>query len=141
MDDLGGQAVADAVTQDDWHIHARAVVPDEIAHIATVLRQWSDERELDIILTTGGTGLGPRDVTPEATNTVSDRSIPGIAEAMRAEGLHSTPHAMLSRALAVARGQTLIVNLPGSPTGAREGVMVARPIFEHAIQILRGGRH
>ena len=93
------------------------IVPDEVEQIAAALREWSDVRPLDLVLTTGGTGLSPRDVTPEATRSVITREVPGIAEAMRLEGLKHTPRAMLSRAVAGVAGRTLIVNLPGSPKG------------------------
>jgi molybdenum cofactor synthesis domain-containing protein len=116
-------------------------LPDDRAKIAQLLRQWCDELGLDVILTTGGTGLGPRDVTPEATLDIADRTVPGIAEAMRYAGLRQTPMAMLSRSQAATRGTTLIVNLPGSPKGVREGMEVILPVLEHARAITHGGRH
>ena len=105
-----------------YEIAAYRVVPDEPAAIAAQLTAWSDDDGLDLILTTGGTGLSPRDTTPEATLAVAHRLVPGIPEAMRAAGLSITPHAMLSRGVAVIRGHTLIINLPGSPKGARENL-------------------
>lgn len=124
--------------------HARVVdqrvVPDDREAIAAVLVEWC-ERGIDFIATTGGTGLGPRDVTPEATRDVIEREIPGIAEAMRATGMASTPMAMLSRAIAGTRGGSLIVNLPGSPRGVRECLAVVLPVVEHALHVMRGGGH
>ena len=113
------------------------VVPDERDVIASTLVVWCDEG-LDLILTTGGTGFAPRDVTPEATKDVIEREAPGLAEAMRAEGLKATPHAMLSRAIAGIRGSTLIVNLPGSPRAVQEGLEVILPALPHGIEILKG---
>lgn len=114
------------------------VVPDEQDVIAGRLRAWADEERLDLILTTGGTGLSPRDVTPEATLSVIDRSVPGMAEAMRQAGLGQTPMAMLSRAVAGLRGRTLIVNLPGSERGVRQNLAQLLPVLPHALETLRG---
>ena len=128
----------------EWAVHQlgaevklQAVVPDERELIKTTLMAWS-EQGLHLILTTGGTGFSPRDVTPEATREVIEREAPGLAEAMRWEGLKKTPHAMLSRAVAGIRGQTLIVNLPGSPKAVREGLDVILPAIPHGIEILSG---
>lgn len=114
------------------------VLPDDREAIKAALLQMADELGLDLVLTTGGTGLGPRDVTPDATREVMDREVPGLAEAMRAKGLEQTPHAMLSRALAGTRGRTLIVNLPGSPRGVRESLEVLLPAMPHALEVLQG---
>ncbi|HEY0733644.1 MAG TPA: molybdopterin adenylyltransferase [Herpetosiphonaceae bacterium] len=122
----------------DAEVVAYQVVPDEQAHIAAVLQVWADERVADLILTTGGTGLAPRDVTPEATRSVIEREVPGIPEAMRAASLAVTPFAMLSRMVAGTRGQTLIINLPGSPKGVRENLSVVLPALGHGLDKLLG---
>jgi molybdenum cofactor synthesis domain-containing protein len=119
-----------------WSVTKQAILPDDESAIRTALTEWAASGELDIILTTGGTGFAPRDVTPEATRQVIQREAPGLAEAMRAESLKKTPHAMLSRAVAGIRGRTLIVNLPGSPRGAVENLQTILPVLLHAIQLL-----
>ncbi|MFZ1506208.1 MAG: molybdopterin adenylyltransferase [Anaerolineae bacterium] len=118
-------------------IVATAVAPDERNVIEEVLRRWADEEEIDLILTTGGTGFALRDVTPEATRHVIEREAPGFAEAMRAASLQVTPHAMLSRAVAGIRGRTLIINLPGSPKAVRENLETILPALPHAIELLQ----
>lgn len=114
------------------------VIPDDYETIVMMLKSWSDDVGLDLILTTGGTGLSPRDCTPQATLEVLDYEIPGMAEAMRLESLKITSRAMLSRALAGVRGQTLIVNLPGSPKAAKENFNVLLPVLPHALEKLKG---
>ncbi len=121
-----------------FQVAAYQVVPDEHEAIVAQLVAWSDVDGLDLILTTGGTGLTPRDITPEATLAVAHRLVPGIAEAMRAASLAITPHAMLSRAVAVIRGATLIINLPGSPKGARENLAAVTAALPHALEKLKG---
>jgi molybdopterin adenylyltransferase len=121
-----------------FKVAASEIVPDEPEAIAAILTAWSDDDDLDLILTTGGTGLSPRDTTPEATLAVAQRLVPGIPEAMRAAGLAITPHAMLSRGVAVIRGRTLIINLPGSPKGARENLAAVAAALPHALEKLRG---
>jgi molybdenum cofactor synthesis domain-containing protein len=121
-----------------FQLVAYQVVPDEPEVIAVQLTAWSDAEKLDLILTTGGTGLSPRDTTPEATLAVAQRLVPGIPEAMRAAGLAITPHAMLSRGVAAIRGRTLIINLPGSPKGARENLAAVVKALPHALEKLKG---
>lgn len=115
-----------------------AVIPDEVETIMATLRGWTDVDHLDLILTTGGTGLSPRDVTPQATLRVIDYPVPGLAEAMRLQSLAKTPHAMLSRAVSGVRGRTLIINLPGSPKGVRENLEILLPVLPHALAKLAG---
>lgn len=114
------------------------IVPDEKDLIMEKLIQWSNGKGIDLILTTGGTGLALRDVTPEATLSVIDREVPGLAEAMRSQAMSKSPQAMLSRAVAGTRGRTLIINLPGSPKGVRESLEVLLPVLPHALAILKG---
>jgi molybdenum cofactor synthesis domain-containing protein len=140
MEDRGGPAIADAL-EPTWAIVKRAIIPDERDRIQEMLTHWCDGGEVDVIFTTGGTGLSPRDVTPESTVAVADRLIPGIGEAFRAASLAATPMAMISRGVAAVRGETLIINLPGSPNGAREGAALVSSILEHAVATLHGGKH
>ncbi|MBK8901927.1 MAG: MogA/MoaB family molybdenum cofactor biosynthesis protein [Anaerolineaceae bacterium] len=135
-EDRSGSLLAEIVqSKTPWQVSHQAIVPDELAEIADVLRRWCDEG-VNLILTSGGTGFAPRDVTPEATKAVIERETPGIAEALRAESLKITRHAMLSRAVAGIRGQTLIINLPGSPKAVRENMDVLLPILPHALELL-----
>ena len=139
--DTAGPAVAELIGSLDVggvDIVKRQIIADQRPEIADLLRAWSDGSQLNLILTTGGTGLAPRDVTPEATLDVAERTVPGIAEAMRQTGRESTPLASLSRAVAVSRGQTLIVNLPGSEKGARESLAAILNLLSHATQLLGG---
>ena len=140
-DDTSGAAISELVTGAPLGatIEARKIVPDDRASIEAALRHWADDLHLNLILTTGGTGLSPTDVTPEATLALVERLVPGLAEAMRAESLRQTPYAMLSRAVAGTRGQTLILNLPGSERGVRECLGVVLPVLPHAIALLTGG--
>jgi len=114
------------------------MIPDDMATIAATLREWSDSGRFDLILTTGGTGVSPRDVTPDATVQVLDRLIPGFGEVMRMKSLEKTPHAIISRAVAGIRGKTLIINLPGSPKGAMENLEAVWPAIPHAVAKIRG---
>jgi len=136
-EDASGPALRKLALAQGWEVVAQAIVPDEIPAIQARLIQWADTLDCDLILTTGGTGFAPRDVTPEATLSVVERPAPGLAEAMRAASLNITPHAMLSRAAAGIRGRTLIVNLPGSPKAAVENLQVVLPVLPHAVQLLR----
>ncbi len=135
---LSGRAVEEAVLEKGLSVVARDIVPDELDEIASALERYSDELGVDLVLTTGGTGLSPRDLTPEATRRVIEREAPGFAEAMRAASLQVTPHAMLSRAVAGIRSSTLIVNLPGSPRAARENLEVILPALPHGLDKLCG---
>jgi molybdopterin adenylyltransferase len=134
--DLSGPALQEIVQSKGWSVSCFDIVPDDFQEIIDKLKSWADSNELDLILTTGGTGFSPRDITPEATLEVIDRETPGLVEAMRFESLKVTPHAMLSRARAGIRGHTLIVNLPGSPRAAVENLDVILPVIAHAIDLL-----
>lgn len=137
-EDTSGEAIRELVTAPPLsaEVAERRVVPDERASIEAVLRHWADDLRLNLVLTTGGTGLSPTDVTPEATLAVVERLAPGLVEAMRMESLRHTPMAMLTRAVAGVRGSTLIINLPGSPKGVRECLQVVLPALPHAVDIL-----
>jgi len=137
-EDRSGPALVEMLNSRDIQVVWTAVCPDEEARIREVLIKWADEDGADLILTTGGTGVSPRDVTPEATQSVLARTIPGMAEAMRMASMKKTPHAMISRAVAGIRGRTLIINLPGSPKGATENLGAVMPALEHAIAKIQG---
>lgn len=137
-EDRSGQALFDRLAQQGFDIVYRLVIADETAEIVAALRHCADTRRVGLIVTTGGTGVSPRDVTPDATAAVVDRLIPGMAEAMRAASLQKTPHAMLSRAVAGVRGSTLILNLPGSPRGALENLEAVLPALRHAMEKIQG---
>ena len=134
--DASGPALAELIHAQNWSVAKQAILPDDESAIRATLIEWADSGEVDVILTTGGTGFAPRDITPEATRAVIEREAPGLAETMRAESLKKTPHAMLSRAVAGIRGRTLIVNLPGSPKGAVENLQTILPVLPHAVQLL-----
>jgi len=137
-EDAGGPALTEYLKSHGIEVAWTAIVPDDQDAICRALRKWADDDRADLILTTGGTGLSPRDVTPEATASVLERTVPGMVEAMRAASMIKTPHAMISRALAGVRGQTLIINLPGSPRGAIENLEVVMPALEHAVSKIKG---
>jgi len=136
--DESGKAIRDSLPLIDNRVVKYEVIPDDKNVIAGKLAEWADEGSVDIILTTGGTGLGQRDVTPEATLSVVDRVAPGFTEAMRAETFKTTPFAILSRSAAGVRGKCLIINLPGSPNAVRECLKVVLPTIPHAIEIIKG---
>ncbi|HNQ64831.1 MAG TPA: molybdopterin adenylyltransferase [Smithella sp.] len=137
-DDLSGPAIAEMLAGAAIEIRHTIIIPDEKDQIRKTIIDCSDVKQLDLILTTGGTGVSPRDVTPDATLDVIDKQIPGMAEAMRHESMRVTPHAMISRAVAGIRGKSLILNLPGSPKSVRENLAVVLPALKHAIEKIKG---
>jgi molybdopterin adenylyltransferase len=135
--DASGPALVEAVQAQGWLVVRQMILPDDLEDLHKLLAAWADSGEIDVILTTGGTGFAPRDVTPEATLAVIERQAPGLAEAMRASSLQVTPHAMLSRAASGIRKRCLIVNLPGSPKAAVENLQTITPVLPHAVQLLQ----
>ena len=140
-EDLSGPAVVAFCRGLQWEIVATQRVSDDLDSVREQLRDLADSGRFDLILTTGGTGIGPRDNAPEATQAIAERVIPGIAEEMRRKGLEKTPTAVLSRGLAITRGKTLIVNLPGSPKGATESIESIAHLLPHAVHVLNGASH
>ena len=140
-EDQSGPSVIARCRELGWRIVSSAVRPDDRAAIEIFLKESADSNDADVILTTGGTGLGPRDVTPEATAAVVERMIPGFPEHMRAAGSQKTPRAVLSRGVAGIRGKAIIINLPGSPRGAVESLDVIADLLPHAVSIVHGARH
>lgn len=138
-EDTSGRMLCDLLQGEGYVLTEYAVIPDRQGEIVNCLRKWTDQLAIDLILTTGGTGMSPSDVTPEATLEVVERLVPGIGEAMRQSSLLKTPHAVLSRGVAGIRGQTLIINLPGSEKAARENIAVVLPALPHALYKLKGG--
>lgn len=138
--DTSGDAVQDWAVARGYEVVVRSVVPDDTDGIAGKLTRWADSGEMDVILTTGGTGLTARDVTPEATSAALERTAPGIAEALRASAGPRLPRAWLSRGVAGTRGKTLIVNLPGSTSGVRDGLAVLAEFIDHAVELVSGGK-
>jgi molybdopterin adenylyltransferase len=135
--DESGPALVELIKTQGWDVTQLGVLPDDFNLLRGALMEWADSDTVDIILTTGGTGFAPRDVTPEATRGVIDREAPGLAEAMRLASAAKSKHAMLSRAISGIRGVVLIVNLPGSPKAAVENLRAITPVLEHAVQLLR----
>ena len=138
--DTSGQVAEGWAQIRGYDVTARELVPDETVQIVSALTAWCDNDAADLVLTTGGTGLSPRDVTPEATRAVLEREAPGIAERMRVVSLESFPRAALSRGLSGVRKRTLIINLPGSPGGVKDGLAALDPIIDHAVAVLRADR-
>ena len=134
--DASGPALIEMIKRQGWEVIRQTVLPDDFSLMSESLESWSDRDDVDIILTTGGTGFSPRDVTPEATRAVIERDAPGLAEAMRAASAAKSPHAMLSRAVTGVRGRVLIINLPGSPKAAVENFQVVIPALEHGVMLL-----
>lgn len=139
--DLSGPAVVQRCRELGWEVTSSLKCSDDPGQVRSHLRQLADSRRVDLILTTGGTGLGPRDNTPEATLDIAEKVIPGLAEEMRRKGAELTPNAVLSRGVAVVRNVSLILNLPGSPKGAVESLDTLAQLLPHALQVLHGARH
>ena len=140
-EDISGRTIEEMLLREQFAVASKGIVPDDRDVIAAELAQLADSAAVDLILTTGGTGFGPRDVTPEATASMCERMVPGFGELMRLEGYKRTPNAVLSRAAAGIRGRTLVVNLPGSPKAVRECLELIVNLLPHAIEMLHGGGH
>jgi molybdenum cofactor synthesis domain-containing protein len=136
-EDTSGQAIQEALAPPEYEVARYEIVPDDHDTIANKLVEWADAPDVDLIVSTGGTGLGRHDVTPEACLSIIDKEVPGLAETMRAQTLQFTPMAMLSRSVAGIRGNTLIITLPGSPRGVRECLDVVNPVLGHALELLK----
>ncbi|MBW6519396.1 MAG: MogA/MoaB family molybdenum cofactor biosynthesis protein [Desulfoarculaceae bacterium] len=137
--DTSGAALQEILREEGYQLRAYKMVPDQVEAITETLIQWVDQDKIDLILTTGGTGVSPSDVTPEAMREIIEKEIPGMAEAMRAASLLKTPHAVLSRAMVGIRGRSLIINLPGSQKASRENIEVLLPALPHALDKIQGG--
>ena len=138
-EDVSGPTVRKTLEGAGWQIASHEVLPDDFPLLRERLEALAGSSHLDAVFTTGGTGVGPRDRTPEATTSVMERSLPGLAEAMRLEGRKKTPLAVLSRAVVGVKGKVLLVNLPGSPEGARDSLLAILDVLPHAVEVLRGG--
>jgi len=139
--DASGPALVARCQELKFTVESTHTLPDDPAQIRSLLSKLADAQNIDVILTTGGTGIGPRDSTPEATQAIAERLVPGMAEEMRRKGLAHTPRAILSRGVAAIRGSTLILNLPGSPKGAVESLDAVAALLPHSVQIMHGARH
>jgi molybdopterin adenylyltransferase len=139
--DSSGQTIKDMLPEDKFEVCEKTIVPDDYETITRTLKRFSDELKVEIVLTTGGTGLGPRDVTPEATTAVCDRMAPGFSEILRCESYKKIPNAVLSRGVSGMRNSTLIINLPGSPKAVHECLEIILDILPHAMDMIRGGGH
>jgi len=139
-EDISGQTIKDMLQKDGFEICRKKIVADEHEKIVNELKHFSDA-DIDVVFTTGGTGLGPRDVTPEATASVCERIIPGLGEIMRAEGLKKTKNAILSRGIAGICNRTIVINLPGSPKGVKESLEIILDVLPHAVDMMHGGGH
>ncbi len=136
-EDTGSEAIKEVLASPEYDVVRYEIVSDEKVVIAQRMAQWADATDVDLVVSTGGTGLGPRDVTPEACLSILDKEVPGLAEAMRAQTIKFTSMAMLSRSVAGIRGSTLIITLPGSPKGVKETLAVVKPVLPHAIELLK----
>jgi molybdenum cofactor synthesis domain-containing protein len=139
--DTSGKTIEEMLPKEIFEVCQKTVVPDDFETITRTLRRFSDVLKAQVVLTTGGTGLGPRDVTPEATIRVCDRVVPGVSEILRCESYKKTPNAMLSRGVSVMRDNTLIINLPGSPKAVRECMEIILEVLPHAVDMMLGGGH
>lgn len=140
-EDISGQTIKDMLPEGGFEICRKKIVADEHEKIVNELKHFSDKADIDVVFTTGGTGLGPRDVTPEATASVCERIIPGLGEIMRAEGLKKTKNAILSRGIAGICNRTIVINLPGSPKGVKESLEIILNVLPHAVDMMHGGGH
>ena len=135
--DISGPAISDSIRKMGWEIQKTGIIPDDLEIIQKTLSDWADSCEIDVLISTGGTGFAPRDVTPEATRLVLEKLTPGLDEVMRAKSIQITPHGMLSRGVSGIRKSTIIINLPGSPKAAVENLQVIFPVLEHASKLLK----
>ena len=140
-EDISGQTIKDMLQKGGFEICRKEIVADDHEKIVNELQHFSDKADIDVVFTTGGTGLGPRDVTPEATASVCERIIPGLGEIMRAEGLKKTKNAILSRGIAGICNRTIVINLPGSPRGVKESLEIILNVLPHAVDMMHGGGH
>jgi len=140
-EDVSGQTIVDLLADEIYGVATKEIVADDIDSIADKFKEYADKLCVDLVISTGGTGLGPRDNTPEATIAACQKMVPGLGELARAKGYQKTPNAMLSRSVAGIRNNTLIVNLPGSPKAVKESLEVLLSVLPHAVKMMRGGGH